>query len=367
MIMMLKKSMIAVLALMLFLPLIVDAQDNTVDVYLFYGQGCPHCVKAEDFFNDLNDPNVNLVEKEVYLDDDNRLLFETFSKAYNSEIEGVPTIFIDDKIYVGFSASMGEEIKAEIERCSVEECRDLVKIEQGEIEEDHSISLAKVLSLAVVDAINPCALAVLTMMLIAIITYNPKKKRNIIWAGLAFTASVFIMYMLYGLVIIRFFKLVQALTNVRLILYKLLGGVAVLLGLLQIKDFFQYKPGSVGTEMPLFLRPKVKKVISGITSPTGAFTVGAFVTLFLLPCTIGPYIILSGILSFYETLKMIPLLLLYNIIFVLPMIVITIIVYFGIRKVDDVSSWKEDNIRTLHLVSGVIILALGAAMLLGWV
>lgn len=232
---------------------------------------------------------------------------------------------------------------------------------------ENGLTLTKVISLAAVDAINPCALAVLTMMLIAIITYNPKKKMNIIWSGLAFSAAVFIMYMIYGLVIIRSFQLVQGITEIRIWLYKILGGAAVLLGALQMKDFLFYKPGGVATEMPMGLRPKVKKIISGITSPWGAFSVGLFVTLFLLPCTIGPYVILGGMLSFMEILKTVPMLILYNLIFIAPMIIITGVVYFGLSRVEDVSSWKDKNIRILHFISGLIILALGIAMLMGWV
>ncbi len=233
--------------------------------------------------------------------------------------------------------------------------------------EQSKISFARTISLAAVDAVNPCALAVLTMMLIAIISYNPNDKKNIILAGLAFTVSVFIMYMIYGLIIIRFFKLIQAITSMRLILYKLLGIVALLLGLLQIKDYIKYKPGSVGTEMPLFMRPKVKKIISGITSPIGAFGIGFFVTIFLLPCTIGPYVILGGMLSFSEIVESIPHLFLYNLIFVLPMLVITGVVYLGISKVEDVSEWKDKNIRILHLIAGLIMAVLGIFMFAGWV
>jgi cytochrome c biogenesis protein CcdA len=117
--------------------------------------------------------------------------------------------------------------------------------------------------------------------------------------------------------------------------------------------------------MPLFLRPKVKKIISKITSPKGAFLIGAFVTFFLLPCTIGPYVIAGGILSALELLKTFPWLLLYNLVFVLPMIVIVGLVYFGFRKVEDVSSWKEKNIKYLHLLAGIIITLLGIIMVLG--
>jgi len=147
----------------------------------------------------------------------------------------------------------------------------------------------------------------------------------------------------------------------------ILGAGAIVLGILNIKDFFRYKPGGLGTEMPMGLRPKVKKIISGITSPRGAFLVGAFVTVFLLPCTIGPYIIAGGILSALELIKTIPWLLIYNIIFVSPMVAITVIVYVGIANIENVSEWKDKNIRYLHLIAGAIILCLGIAMVFGWV
>ena len=229
------------------------------------------------------------------------------------------------------------------------------------------LTIAKIISLGAVDAVNPCALAVLTLMMIAIISYNPKSKKNILFAGVSFITSVFILYLFYGIVIVRFFQVVQALTSVRLLLYKILGGVAIILGVLQMKDYFFYKPGGFGTEMPMSMRPKVKQIISGITGPKGAFLIGAFVTVFLLPCTIGPYVIAGGVLSAFELITAIPWLVLYNFIFVLPMIVIVLFVYRGLSEVDDVKEWKEDNIKYLHLIAGAIMFVLGIAMVLGLV
>jgi len=243
----------------------------------------------------------------------------------------------------------------------------IVKAKSSVDNNREKLTLTKIFSLAAVDAINPCALAVLALMLIAILTYNPKAKSNILLAGFAFTCSVFIMYILYGLVIIKSFQLIQALTSIRILLYRILGFVAIILGILNIKDGIKYKAGNFLTEMPLILRPKVKKIISGITSPKGAFIIGLFVTVFLLPCTIGPYVIAGGILSALELIKTIPFLLLYNFIFVLPMIVITLIVYVGFAKIEDVNGWKDKNIRYLHLITGLIMFVLGLAMILGWV
>ncbi|MCD6550492.1 GAP family protein [bacterium] len=226
-------------------------------------------------------------------------------------------------------------------------------------------TIPKLVSLAIVDAVNPCALAVLALMLIAILTYNPHEKRNILLAGFAFIISVFCMYLVYGLVIVNFFKFVQALTTVRLWLYKALGVCAIGLGALNIKDFIKYKPGGFLTEMPLSLRPTVKKITEGVTSPQGAFLVGLFVTLFLLPCTIGPYVIAGGILSSLEFMRTIGLLLLYNFIFVIPMIAIVLIIWLGLRKIQDVQQWKDKNIKYLHLIAGLIMCSLGIAMTFG--
>lgn len=228
------------------------------------------------------------------------------------------------------------------------------------------LTLGKIIALAAADAVNPCALAVLTLVLVAILTYNPKKKRKVLQAGLAFTAAVYILYAIYGLVIIQLFKgFVNIVASIEPYLFNGLAILAIILGVLNIKDFVRYSPGGIATEMPMKLRPKVKNLISKITSPKGAFFIGLFVTLFLLPCTIGPYLIASGILSVLDFFKTIPWLLFYNVIFVLPMVAITLIVYAGISSVEKVSGWKEKNIRYLHLIAGLILVGLGIAMLVG--
>lgn len=230
-----------------------------------------------------------------------------------------------------------------------------------------ALRLPKIISLAGADAVNPCALAVLILILTAILTYNPKERKKLLLTGLAFTLSVFVIYFIYGLIIIRFFQVISALTLIRLWLYKVLGGIAVILGILNILDFVKYRPGRLGTEMPLLFRPKVKRIISRVTSPKAAFGIGAFVTLFLLPCTIGPYIICGGILCPLKLMKVLPWLLLYNFIFILPMLVIVGLVYWGFKRVEDISGWKQRNIRYLHLVAGIIMFSLGIGMVFGWI
>lgn len=224
----------------------------------------------------------------------------------------------------------------------------------------------KITTLALADSVNPCAIAVLAMILLALMIQNPNKRKKVLFGGLAFVLAVYIGYLIYGIVIIQFFRLfAEFLRQSSLYVYKGLAILAMIIGALNIKDFFYYKKGGIATEMPIAMRPKAKKIIQNITSPAGAFIIGFIVTLFLLPCTIGPYIIASGLLAELGTLGAVPWLLYYNLIFVIPMIVITLLIYFGLAKVDDVSGWKERNIKKLHLIAGILLFLVGIALLLG--
>ena len=167
---------------------------------------------------------------------------------------------------------------------------------------------------------------------------------------------------------IQFFKIFAVfLRNNSIYIYKSLAIAAMLFGALQIKDYFYYKKGSFATEMPLFMRPKVKKIIGKITSPAGAFIIGFIVTLFLLPCTMGPYVIASGLLSEIGIIAALPWLAYYNLLFILPMIAIVFLIYFGFKEVDEVAGWKERNIKKLHLIAGILLFLVGVALLNNWI
>lgn len=227
----------------------------------------------------------------------------------------------------------------------------------------------RITTLALADSVNPCEIAVLAMVLITILIQNPEKKKRVLLAGLAFASAVYLGYLVYGIVLITFFKTFAGLLlgENSSYIYSGLAILAMLIGALNVKDFFFYKKGSFATEMPVGLRPKVKKIIDKITSPLGAFLIGFLVTLFLLPCTIGPYIIASGLLSELGIIEVLPWLLYYNLIFIVPMLAITFIVYFGFSKVDEITGWKDKNIKILHLIAGVLLFLVGLALLAGWI
>jgi cytochrome c biogenesis protein CcdA len=361
----------------------------------FTGIGCPHCANIAPVVKDflINNPNVALLRYEIYNKTDNVPIMDAYLSSY-SVPPGIPLIMFSKDVYLRGDSPIIENLESTVASLGENPCplmngstlrfndlncdslpgRPEVLIENETIigggacvEPKQELTLAKILSLAAVDAVNPCEIAVLTMILIAILTADPKNKKKVLFAGLAFSFAIVLMYLVYGLVIIKFFQVVSLLKGVGSVIFKVLAVLAILLGIFNIRDFVRYRPGGFLTEMPIFLRPKVKKLIATVTSVKGAFVIGLLVTLFLIPCTMGPYFIAGGLLSGLELIKTLPWLLLYNLVFILPMIVITLIVYFGFTTVENVSGWKERNIRYLHLIAGIILVILGIAMLLGWV
>ena len=229
------------------------------------------------------------------------------------------------------------------------------------------LSFGRITLLALANSVNPCQIAMLVLVLITILSQNYEKRKKVLFAGLAFISAVYIGYLFYGIVLVQLFQTFTGLLREGAVYVKYTFGIlSMLIGGLQIKDFFFYKQGSFATEMPIWMRPKAKKFIEKITSPFGAFITGFIITLFLSPCTMTPLLVATESLSQLGLLGALPWLLYFNLIIVFPLIVITFIIYKGVTTAENVSQWKERNVRILHLIAGVLLFSVGLSLLLGW-
>ena len=96
-----KKILILLFVLSLFINV---ALGEKVCVYIFYGEGCPHCKEAREFLSELkNKYELEIHEFEVYYNKSNQKLWEEVSKAYNVKPIAVPEMFIGNKAFVGFA------------------------------------------------------------------------------------------------------------------------------------------------------------------------------------------------------------------------------------------------------------------------
>jgi cytochrome c biogenesis protein CcdA/glutaredoxin len=352
------------LFLLMFLVLVSSV--NAVVLVDFYGEGCPHCAKLDVFLEELEEKYEDLEVKkfETYFNQENRELFEKVSSAYGEEIQGVPSVFIDNEVISGFNEKIGEKIEEKVKECLEKECEDpLDKVE--DTNGFKKIGVLAVISAAFVDAINPCAFAVLIILLSTVLVGGDRKRA--LFSGLAFSLAIFISYFLMGLGLYS----VISVTGISSVFYWIVGILAILIGLFNLKDYLWYGKW-FKMEVPDSWRPKMKSIIRGVTSIPGAFIIGIIISLFLLPCTSGPYIVILGLLGKIATRNYaVLMLLLYNLVFILPMLIITFGVSYGLMKTEKIEEWRVRKLRKLHLVAGVIILLLGIGILIsvifGWV
>ena len=103
--------------------------------------------------------------------------------------------------------------------------------------------------------------------------------------------------------------------------------------------------------------------LSRTTTIPGVILLGVFVSAVELPCTGAPYLAIITLLSQYFDFTAFLMLVFYNIIFVMPLIIILILVAFGV-KLQKVSKWKSKNKPYMRLLIGLLLIALGWLLML---
>jgi cytochrome c biogenesis protein CcdA len=345
---------------LLILLLLFSFSSASIELVEYYGDGCPHCARTTALLINELAPvyNLTIEGKEIYFNAQNRQeMFDIYIQfGLDPAKSGVPTTLVENtSLVVGeVSKERWEEV---FDYCMNGTCQPGVFTESSyspiETKDPAStLTIPVLIGAALVDSINPCTIAVMVMLLGVILM--SKGKKDALWAGIAFALTVYVMYLLMG------FGIFHAVTSAELTnaFYIVVTIAALVLAILEIRAYFKYRPGFFAIEMPMFLRPHTKKIMQGATSIPGVIIAAAACSFFLLPCSSGPYLLVLGMLAKSATLQAVFYLLLYNLIFILPMIVIAIAVYAGKASAEDVHELKEKYIREIHLFSGLILFAL---------
>ena len=219
-----------------------------------------------------------------------------------------------------------------------------------------------VFATAAVDSINPCAIGVLILLIATLLSLS-HDRRKMIWVGIIYISAVFITYLIAGFGLLFF---IQRL-NIADELSWIVGGLVFFLGILEVKDFFWYGRG-LTLRIPAKRLKQIKKYMRHVTIPS-AVILGAFVAAVELPCTGGPYLAITTLLAKVGfTLEIFWLLVVYNFIFVLPLIIILLLAYFGVST-KKMKKWKDKEKKWMRLAIGLVLIALGTILILvgnGW-
>jgi thiol-disulfide isomerase/thioredoxin len=368
---------------------------TNVTMVMYEGIGCPHCANMITSLTDIAKTyNFSLTLKEVKYDPENNRemlsMYDAF--GYDASMGGIPTTIVNGRLMVVGEVSRGSIIRL-IELCETRGCpagaftstemEELIRnIDQNASFEygtwaslnwtgnasvssttaSNGISLMVLIPAAVADSINPCTMAVMAMLLA--ITLEKKGKKNVLVSGLVFTAVIFVCYFMMGIGVLK----VVGDISIQKYFFYLMVAITAIITVLEIKSYFFYRPGMEAIELPMSLRPHLQNVMAMATSLPMVAVVAVLCSLFLLPCSSGPYLMILSMMAMtniwtMEFFTAIGYLLFYNFIFVLPLAAIAVIVAFGIKDPGQILAMRDKYVKQMHLFAGLVMLLITIMLL----
>ena len=167
------------------------------------------------------------------------------------------------------------------------------------------------------------------------------------------------VYLAAGLGLVYFFQSVPLYVAEYIAIF--VGTIIVLAGLVEIKDYFWYGQG-FSLAIPVRFSKMIHDYAQNITIP-GVMFLGAFVSAVELPCTGAPYLAIITILAQYFDFTAFLMLVLYNIVFVSPLIVILLLVAAGM-EIQRIKLWKQEARGYMRFSIGLLLIFLGWLLIL---
>ncbi len=341
-----------ILILLVLAAVVPPVAAGTGDPWVFaYQPGCPDCIRALPFIESYRaaHPEQPIELFDVTAGDDAAVRYAALSKRYGTR-PMVPVLFAGGWVVVGL-----DEIRTFLSGASPV---------LGSLEENATplAPLAPLTPLAValaglVDGINPCAFAVLTLLL-GTLAASGSRGRALVLGG-AYTVGIFVCYIAAGLGIVGAVGAFGLASTFRIAagIISIVLGPAILFAALGFGEAFR-------PVLPTMSRVAISQWIRSARNagPIAALALGVGVGLIELPCTGGIYLGVLGVLAGGSVADAVPLLVLYNLCFVLPLALIVVAVAFGLGP-SSVDRWRQSRRRLVMGATGLIMVILGAAVL----
>ena len=391
-----KKFKILLFLLLLIIPFSIKAETK-VDLYLFYGDGCPHCAEEESFLNEyLKDKDdIELHKYEVWHDKDNQEILRKVQDAINNHASGVPYMVIGNKPIVGYYDGVTNiQIEEQIEKTrksskfvdKVKKVLNNEKIDDGNddnngndenVEEDDteivpffgkikvkevSLPLLSVV-LGFIDGFNPCATWILIFLITMLINMKNRKRMWIL--GFTFILTSGIMYLLFMLAILSTANYLSGYFFIRLIV----AAFSIGIGIFNIYNFIKSLKKDDGCNVVNKKnRKKIMQKIMNITtekkfiiSLIGIIVLAITVNLIEAMCSLSIPVVYVNILSMNNL--SIPAYSLYLFLYILFFLIDDIVIFTIAMITFKVTGISTKFTKYSHLIAGIITLIIGILLI----
>jgi thiol-disulfide isomerase/thioredoxin len=376
----------------------------TVDLVYFSQKGCPKCERANVLLKYLAKKYPQLNIKEIDLNTpDGKRFNETLSSRLGLSSEKrliAPSIFIG-KDYLLPDQITEPKVEALIQKYvekalpGVSEGKPVLttpppslsptpeetkKAEESIIQRYQSFGVLAIFLAGLIEGMNPCALATLVFF-VSYLTMVGRKRKEILLVGLGFSGAGFVTHLLIGIGILSFIQHLSFLPLFSKVVYFITLLFALFLGIFSLYDYLQLKrgrPSKMKLQVPNFLKKRIHQIIrargdvleADKESPSfrlllAAVAIGCIVTLLQSTCTSQVYLPTILFVTNIPSLRSsaILYLVLYNFVYILPLLVIFGIVYWGVTS-EQLSFFLQRRASTIKLLTSVFFFALAGILIL---
>jgi len=222
-----------------------------------------------------------------------------------------------------------------------------------------SISLLSLTLAAITNGLNPCGIGMMITFLGYLLVFGQNKKdKYYLWKlGAVYIGAVFATYLFIGLLFYSLAFYLQRLWLASVFKY-VIGGVIFLAGLIQIKDGI-WPDSPIHLRMPDFGGKKINQLMARMSLPMAAL-VGVAVTAFSTPCMLPLYVGTATVIarSGLPMALVLAYFLYYNLIFILPLMVVLAVMGAG-KEVVAMKEMEHKYGRWMRLLMGLVLVVVG--------
>ncbi|MFH1441267.1 MAG: hypothetical protein ABIH18_04420 [Candidatus Omnitrophota bacterium] len=382
-----KRIILSILFFSIIFPLLniamaEDGEPRIPELCVFYSPGCHKCIEVKTKEIPRIEKNFKDRIKVVYYDTseiENYKLLLFLREKYKAEFKIVfPVFFLSGHFFNG--ADFG---KKSYKKFIIEALKGAVEGENGASKVDLVARFKKIRPLAIIsagliDGINPCAFTVIVFF-ISFLALQGYKRAELVIIGLAFIFSVFLTYLLIGLGVFSFFYRMKSFALLTRVFNLSIGVFSIILGVLALYDFFKFKKTGKTEGLLLQLPQAVKKQIHSVIGMhyrkvkeekarpqyvvrllASALITGFLVSLLEAVCTGQVYLPTISFVLKTSPLKLqaFSYLLLYNFMFIIPLLAVFIFALFGTTS-EQFSKILKGHMLSIKILMAILFFALG--------
>ncbi|MBR2678040.1 MAG: hypothetical protein IKE63_01335 [Bacilli bacterium] len=377
------------------LPITINAKEKEVTLYLFHGDGCPHCAEEikylDSIYNDYDE--LKVVKYEVWYNEENADLLTKVEEAFEIKRSGVPTTVIGDTVIKGYGTGTDVRIKDaieyyiendyvdQVERIKngtfvKEEKKDDFDKEEKKKDKELTIKLPvigkvnlKNVSLytaagviGLVDGFNPCAMWILLFLLSVLIGMKDRKRMWII--GLTFLITSALVYML---IMLSWLQIAVKMTSV-IWIRNIIGIIALVGAIINLRSYIKSKDSSgcevVDDKKRKTIFKKIRKFTSEkslIIALIGVIGLAISVNLVELACSAGLPLVFTELLALNNTSSFMRFT--YTLLYILFFLLDDLVVFFIAMFTMKITGISTKYNKYSHLIGGIIMLVVGILLL----